>query len=85
MSETPPADILAALDRMQLLHGAAPSGRPLAGGVSSNIWRIDLPTPVEYITTDTDRDRVRNVARRLLAGEPARLADVARAWHEEIT
>jgi aminoglycoside phosphotransferase (APT) family kinase protein len=43
MRQTPPADILAALDRMRLLHGAAPSGEPLAGGVSSDIWRIDLP------------------------------------------
>jgi aminoglycoside phosphotransferase (APT) family kinase protein len=42
--ETPPADILNALDRMQLLHGAAPLGQPLTGGVSSDIWRIDLPS-----------------------------------------
>jgi aminoglycoside phosphotransferase (APT) family kinase protein len=40
----PPTDILAALDRMGLLNGAAPSGEPLAGGVSSDIWRIDLPS-----------------------------------------
>nr|WP_294546030.1 phosphotransferase [uncultured Rhodopila sp.] len=43
MRQPLPADILAALDRMRLLHGAAPSGEPLAGGVSSDIWRIDLP------------------------------------------
>jgi aminoglycoside phosphotransferase (APT) family kinase protein len=43
MWQTAPADILAALDRMRLLHGAAPSGEPLTGGVSSDIWRIDLP------------------------------------------
>jgi len=42
--ETPPKDIIAALDRMQLLNGAAPTGQPLTGGVSSDIWRIDLPT-----------------------------------------
>ena len=41
--ETPPKDILDALDRMHLLNGAAPRGQPLTGGVSSDIWRIDLP------------------------------------------
>jgi aminoglycoside phosphotransferase (APT) family kinase protein len=41
--ETPPDDILAALDRMHLLNGAVPVGARLAGGVSSDIWRIDLP------------------------------------------
>jgi aminoglycoside phosphotransferase (APT) family kinase protein len=40
---TPPKDVIAALDRMQLLNGAMPRGEPLAGGVSSDIWRIDLP------------------------------------------
>ena len=41
--ETPPKDILDVLDRMHLLNGAAPTGEPLTGGVSSDIWRIDLP------------------------------------------
>jgi aminoglycoside phosphotransferase (APT) family kinase protein len=41
--ETPPKDILDALDRMHLLNGAVPRGQPLTGGVSSDIWRIDLP------------------------------------------
>jgi aminoglycoside phosphotransferase (APT) family kinase protein len=40
---TPPKDVIAALDRMHLLNGAMPRGEPLAGGVSSDIWRIDLP------------------------------------------
>lgn len=46
--------------------------------------RVDGKSPVEYITRDADRDRVRAVARRLLADPPDRLADVARAWKEEI-
>ena len=41
--DTPPKDIIEALDRMHLLNGAAPTGEPLVGGVSSDIWRIDLP------------------------------------------
>jgi aminoglycoside phosphotransferase (APT) family kinase protein len=40
--ETPPRDIIEALDRMDLLRGATPAGEPLVGGVSSDIWRIDL-------------------------------------------
>jgi aminoglycoside phosphotransferase (APT) family kinase protein len=41
--QTPPKDIIDALDRMHLLAGGTPRGEPLAGGVSSDIWRIDLP------------------------------------------
>ena len=40
---TPPAEIVGALVRAGLLDaGEAVSGEPLAGGVSSDIWRIDL-------------------------------------------
>jgi aminoglycoside phosphotransferase (APT) family kinase protein len=46
--------------------------------------RVDGKSPVEYITRDADRDKVRVVARRLLADPPDRLADVAQAWKEEI-
>jgi aminoglycoside phosphotransferase (APT) family kinase protein len=41
--EKPPRDIIDALDRMHLLNGACPRGEALTGGVSSDIWRIDLP------------------------------------------
>lgn len=44
MAQIPPKDILDALDRMHLLQGAQPEGEALAGGVSSDIWRIDLPS-----------------------------------------
>src|SRR3984957_2851180 len=44
MPEVPPSDILAALRRMGLLAaGAIAPGERLTGGVSSDIWRIDLP------------------------------------------
>jgi len=43
MPEAPPSDILAALYRMSLLAPGIPaSGERLTGGVSSDIWRIDL-------------------------------------------
>jgi aminoglycoside phosphotransferase (APT) family kinase protein len=45
MQEPPPAEILDALRRMRLLApDAGASGERLTGGVSSDIWRIDLPT-----------------------------------------
>jgi aminoglycoside phosphotransferase (APT) family kinase protein len=47
--------------------------------------RVDGKSPVEYITQDAHRDKVRGVARRLLADPPDRLADVARAWNKEMT
>jgi aminoglycoside phosphotransferase (APT) family kinase protein len=41
---TPPAEILAGLRAMGLLApGAAVTGVPMAGGVSSDIWRVALP------------------------------------------
>ena len=40
---TPPQDILESLDRMHLSAGTQPNGERLTGGVSSDIWRIDLP------------------------------------------
>src|SRR6478735_5919307 len=44
MREAPPAEIVAALRRMHLLPGDAEAGGDrLTGGVSSDIWRIDLP------------------------------------------
>ncbi len=47
--------------------------------------RVDGKSPVEYITTDADRDRVRRVARPLIADPPDRLATVRLAWTRELT
>lgn len=46
--------------------------------------RIDGKSPVEYVTHETDRNRVRRVARALLAAPPRLLDDVARAWRGEL-
>jgi len=40
---SPPDEILAALRRMGLMRGGVARGERLTGGVSSDIWRIDLP------------------------------------------
>lgn len=46
--------------------------------------RVDGKSPVEYLTSDLQRDAVRHVARTLLRQAPARLADVAAAWRTEL-
>ena len=48
------------------------------------LGRIDGKSPVEYITTDAVRDRVRRVARALLLDPVSRLEDVRGAWEKEI-
>ncbi|MGE0221931.1 MAG: phosphotransferase family protein [Acetobacteraceae bacterium] len=47
--------------------------------------RVDGKSPVEYITNDADRNRVRRVARPLLTDPPDRLAVVRQAWTRELT
>jgi aminoglycoside phosphotransferase (APT) family kinase protein len=46
--------------------------------------RVDGKSPVEYITTQADKDRVRRVGRALLAAPPDRLAAVRVAWAAEL-
>ena len=44
------------------------------------LGRVDGKSPVEYITRDRDRDRIRILARALLLDPPGRLSDVRSAW-----
>jgi aminoglycoside phosphotransferase (APT) family kinase protein len=46
--------------------------------------RVDGKSPVEYITREDDRDRVRRAARALLLAPVDRLGQVRDAWREEI-
>ena len=43
-SEPPPPELVAALRRMHLVASPQVTGERLTGGVSSDIWRIDLPS-----------------------------------------
>jgi len=43
--------------------------------------RIDGKSPVEYVTEEAQKARVRSVARALLVSPPATLAEVRSAWH----
>lgn len=46
--------------------------------------RVDGKSPVEYLTEARDKDRVRRVARALIADPPSRLGDVRAAWSREL-
>jgi aminoglycoside phosphotransferase (APT) family kinase protein len=46
--------------------------------------RVDGKSPVEYVTEEADRERVRDCTKPLLRDPPARLAKVADAWREEL-
>lgn len=46
--------------------------------------RVDGKSPVEYITTETDRNRVRRVARPLIQSPPADLGAIRDRWAEEL-
>jgi hypothetical protein len=47
--------------------------------------RIDGKSPVEYLTDERDKDRVRRVARALLAEPASSVAQIRRAWADEIS
>ncbi len=46
--------------------------------------RIDGKSPVEYVTEEAEKERVRRVARPLIASPPDRLKTVRAAWGEEV-
>lgn len=46
--------------------------------------RVDGKSPVEYITAEAEREKVRRVARALLARPVGRLGAVRRAWEDEL-
>ncbi|MCC7050065.1 MAG: aminoglycoside phosphotransferase family protein [Alphaproteobacteria bacterium] len=47
--------------------------------------RVDGKSPVEYLTAEGDKDRVRRVASTLLRQPVERLADIAAAWKKELS
>lgn len=46
--------------------------------------RVDGKSPVEYVTDETDRDKVRRTGRALLKSPPSRLAEMRVVWEEEL-
>ena len=49
------------------------------------LGRVDGKSPVEYVTAERDKDRVRRVARGLLLRPAAILAAISGAWREELS
>lgn len=45
--------------------------------------RVDGKSPVEYVNEEKDKERVRKVARRLLADPPESVGTMRRLWEEE--
>jgi len=46
--------------------------------------RVDGKSPVEYVTSESQKDQVRRVARALLADPPVRLTPIRTAWKKEV-
>jgi aminoglycoside phosphotransferase (APT) family kinase protein len=46
--------------------------------------RVDGKSPVEYVTSESQKDQVRRVARALLADPPQHLTAIRTAWKKEI-
>ena len=46
--------------------------------------RVDGKSPVEYLSAEADKERVRRVARAFLAAPVARLAALREAWAREV-
>ncbi|HYD68729.1 aminoglycoside phosphotransferase family protein [Azospirillum sp.] len=48
------------------------------------LGRVDGKSPVEYVTDEVDKDRVRRVAAHFLLNPADRLDDIADAWEKEL-
>jgi aminoglycoside phosphotransferase (APT) family kinase protein len=91
---TPPAahGFLACFDALSASYRAGVAWEPPAALEARTarllpglfLGRVDGKSPVEYLTEDADKDRVRRVARALLADPVDRLADVRAAWEREL-
>jgi len=47
--------------------------------------RVDGKSPVEYLTAETDKDKVRRCARALLLEPPSRLNQIVDSWQKEFS
>lgn len=83
---------LACFDAMAMAYRAGVDWEPLAALEARVahllpglfLARVDGKSPVEYITAEPDKDRVRRVARAFLRTPPDRLDDIRQAWTREL-
>ena len=85
-------DLLACFDAMATAYTARIAWEPAAALEARAahllpgrfLARVDGKSPVEYVTDEQDKDRVRRTARSLLFDPVERLGDVKRAWVKEL-
>lgn len=77
---------LAGFDALAAGYGADPAVEARAAALLPALFlaRIDGKSPVEYITAEADRDRVRRTARPLIETPPPDLSSVRHAWEKEL-
>jgi aminoglycoside phosphotransferase (APT) family kinase protein len=86
-------DFLACFDTLAAAYLAGVDWEPAAAFESRAVRllpglflaRVDGKSPAEYLTDETQKDRVRRVARTLLLDPPARLAEIRTAWTKELS
>ena len=85
---TPPATdgFLACFDALTHGYAADPEieGRAAALLPALFLARVDGKSPVEYLTAEAERDRVRRTARPLIINPPPNLAGVKQTWEREL-
>jgi tRNA A-37 threonylcarbamoyl transferase component Bud32 len=64
--------------------GAAVAGRAARLLPGLFLARVDGKSPVEYVTLELEKNRVRRVARQLLLSPPTSLGEVRNAWAAEL-
>ncbi len=79
-------DVLAASYRAGVTWEAAAAVEARTARLLPGLFlgRVDGKSPVEYLTAEADRQKVRKVARALLARPVERLEQVRAAWAEEL-
>lgn len=80
------AGFLAGFDALAAGYAADPAVEARAAALLPALFlaRIDGKSPVEYITAEADRDRVRRTARPLIETPPPDLSSVRHAWEKEL-
>jgi aminoglycoside phosphotransferase (APT) family kinase protein len=86
------ADFLASFDALAARYLEGVSWEPVADLEARTasllpglfLARVDGKSPVEYLTDEADKARVRKVARALIVAAPAQLSTVRRAWSTEL-
>ena len=77
---------LACFDALAAGYAPAPAVEARAAALLPALFlaRVDGKSPVEYLTAEADRDRVRHAAIPMIETSPADLAAVRHAWEKEL-